>query len=30
MVYVDPRNLGYEPYWRKWMLKFTKNKEKFP
>jgi dynein heavy chain len=29
MVYVDPRNLGYEPYWHKWMLKFTKNKERF-
>lgn len=29
MVYVDPRNLGYEPYWQKWMLKFTKHKEKY-
>lgn len=29
MVYVDPRNLGYEPYWHKWMLKFTKHKEKY-
>ena len=26
MVYVDPRNLGYEPYWHKWMLKYTKHK----
>ena len=30
MVYVDPRNLGYEPYWYKWMLKFSKIKEKIP
>jgi len=29
MVYVDPRNLGYEPYWHKWMLKFNKHKEKY-
>lgn len=29
MVYVDSRNLGYEPYWRKWMLKFTKHKDKY-
>ena len=19
MVYVDPKNLGYEPYWQKWV-----------
>ena len=29
MVYVDPKNLGYEPYWHKWMSKFTKHKEKY-
>jgi len=21
MVYVDPKNLGYEPYWQKWLNK---------
>ena len=26
MVYVDPRNLGYSPYWNKWMAKWYKAK----
>lgn len=29
MVYVDPRNLGYSPYWNKWMSKWHKSKEKY-
>ena len=29
MVYVDPRNLGYTPYWNKWMAKWYKSKEKY-
>ena len=29
MVYVDPRNLGYTPYWNKWMTKWHKYKEKY-
>lgn len=29
MVYVDPKELGYEPYWRRWMNKWNSNKEKY-
>lgn len=29
MVYVDPRNLGFEPFWHKWMIRWTKSKEKY-
>lgn len=29
MVYVDPKNLGYTPYFEKWMGKWHKQKEKF-
>ena len=28
MVYVDPKNLGYEPFWNKWSGKIEKNEEK--
>ena len=29
MVYVDPKNLGYQPYWQKWTAARTnKNEEK--
>ena len=28
MVYVDPKNLGYEPYWAKWCNKLEKKEEK--
>ena len=28
MVYVDPKNLGYAPYFEKWMGKWYKQKEK--
>jgi len=28
MVYVDPKNLGYVPFFEKWMGKWLKNKEK--
>ena len=24
MVYVDPKDLGYDPYWEKWMKKWEK------
>jgi len=27
MVYVDPKNLGYEPYYERWMRKWIKKKE---
>jgi dynein heavy chain len=27
MVYVDPKDLGYAPYWEKWMNRWKKNKE---
>ena len=29
MVYVDPKDLGYQPYWEKWMNKWNEQKEKF-
>lgn len=29
MVYVDPKDLGYTPFWDKWMSKWNKNKEKY-
>ena len=29
MVYVDPKNLGYRPYFEKWLAKWIKNREKF-
>jgi hypothetical protein len=28
MVYVDPKNLGYEPYWLKWANQLEKSEEK--
>jgi dynein heavy chain len=28
MVYVDPKDLGYQPYWEKWMNKWKVNLEK--
>lgn len=28
MVYADPKNLGYQPYYEKWMKKWTNSKEK--
>ena len=29
MVYVDPKNLGYRPYWQKWCsARVNKNEEK--
>lgn len=28
MVYVDPKNLGYDPYWNKWMKKWSKDNKK--
>jgi len=29
MVYVDPKDLGYAPYYMKWINKWNENKEKF-
>jgi len=29
MVYVDPKNLGYAPFFEKWMSKFNEKKEKY-
>lgn len=29
MVYVDPKDLGYNPFWEKWMSKWNANKEKY-
>lgn len=29
MVYVDAKDLGYHPFWEKWMNKWNNNKEKF-
>jgi hypothetical protein len=28
MVYADPKNLGYQPFYEKWMKKWTNSKEK--
>ena len=28
MVYVDPKNLGYSPFYEKWLTKWSKSKEK--
>ena len=28
MVYVDPKDLGYTPYWEKWMNKWKAKAEK--
>lgn len=28
MVYVDPKNLGYEPFWKKWIGGRTNKQEK--
>lgn len=28
MVYVDPKNLGYEPFWQKWLSTRTAKQEK--
>lgn len=29
MVYVDPKNLGYEPYWNKWLSNRPENEREF-
>jgi dynein heavy chain len=29
MVYVDPKNLGYQPFFDKWMKKYIEKKDKF-
>jgi dynein heavy chain len=29
MVFVDPKNLGYKPYFAKWMTKWNEKKEKY-
>jgi hypothetical protein len=28
MVYVDPKDLAYHPFWEKWMVKWINLKEK--
>jgi dynein heavy chain len=28
MVYVDPKNLGYEPYWKKWLAARSNKQER--
>lgn len=28
MVYVDPKNLGYKPYWQKWLNQRSNKSEK--
>jgi dynein heavy chain len=28
MVYVDPKNLGYQPYWNRWLTKWEKSKDR--
>lgn len=27
MVYVDPKNLGYEPYWQRWLSRLLRAEE---
>lgn len=27
MVYVDPKNLGYEPYWQRWLSQLNRSEE---
>ena len=29
MVYVDPKNLGFAPYFEKWMTQFNAKKDKY-
>ena len=29
MVYVDPKNLGYAPFFEKWMTQFNAKKDKY-
>ncbi len=28
MVYVDPKNLGYRPYWERWISEITSDNDK--